>query len=57
MGKFNVSLSFAPDFKEKGHTKRSAFVYPKAIYDLFYINLNGVKFGVRHEKAGNEPTS
>lgn len=30
-----LALVFATDFKEKGHTKRSAFVYPKALY--FYI--------------------
>ena len=32
-------------------------VYPKCSAICIVSNLNGVNFGVKHEKAGNEPTS
>ena len=51
-----LALVFATDFKGKGHTKRSAFVYPKAI-NIFISALDGVKIGVKHEKVRNEPAS
>ena len=42
--------------KKKGHTMRSTPVYPKQAVIYLILNPNGVKFGVKHEKVGNEPT-
>ena len=33
-----------------------ALVYPQSNL-IFILNLNGVNFGVKHKKVGNEPTS